>query len=299
MKRWTWALAVLAMNCGPAQEISTTLGTTIRLPGSDAGSMNVPTDGGTAQGVGTPDASVLDAGRRDAGAPLPPRRRSGRVTLGRGPFGDTEFDAVFIEEMLNAPECMTTAVDGCTVTDCRPVGNSLPVRFESAGAITVQVGDVGQTVVPHPTTSFYQATVRTPLTSGAVASVSAPGQTVPGFSVSETVPEFADVLLDGCGRFNCDNAPSKDAGLTLRWDGGTDLVFVSVAEAVLSGRFVTCQFPASAGIGRVTPAALSAVPAGPVIIGFGTRKLRTLDIGPFPTTVFLQDWRQLSPSLVP
>ncbi len=221
------------------------------------------------------------------------------MSFGLGVFGETDFDAFFLEEMLNAPQCLSSTSDGCVVVDCRPVGTNVPLRFLSAGQLSVRIGDGGLEVSPHPTTNFYQATIPGPFVSGAAAQVTASGRTIPPFTFTETIPRFADVMVDGCGRFFCDQPFSRDAGLTLRWDGGSDEVFVSVVEQVLSGRYVTCRFPASAGTGWVSPAALASLPNDSVIIAFGTQKVREVDVGPFRTTVFLEARTQLTRTLRP
>lgn len=309
MRRSLW-LSVVLVGCGSAPNVDTGLLETDAAVGGDAGLMvadaGLLVDAGSRDAgavdagvvdAGARDAGVPDAGVRDAGAPLPNRRRRGSITLQREGFtGTAQLEAFFIEEPLTTPECSRFLVAGCSVSDCRFDGG-FTTLFANAGVLSVVIRDAGVDAQPLRN-NFYQVSTGLPFESGALARVEGSGGVVPPFLVEQPLPQVLDFEEGGCGSFGCDPI-SRDAGLTVSWDGGPDEVVVSLTEQRLSGVSVSCRFPGTARTGRLGPAVLGLLEFDNVMVDIGSEQRLLTDAGVFPLEVVFKSSRPHPRNVLP
>lgn len=213
-----------------------------------------------------------------------------------GLTGTAQLEAFFVEEPLSTPECSQFLVAGCTVSDCRFDGG-FTTLFANAGTLTVVIRDAGVDAQPLRN-NFYQLNTGLPFVPGALARVEGSGGVVPPFLVEQPLPQVLDIEEGGCGTFGCDPI-SRDAGLTLSWDGGADQVFVSLTEQRLSGVSVSCRFPGSARTGRLGPSVLGLLEFDNVMVDVGTEQRLLTDAGVFPLEVVFKSSRPHPRTVLP
>jgi hypothetical protein len=245
----TAALASLSIGC--ATQASNT-GGDASLARRDAGARE---DAQASSNDGGADTGGGDASFPTDGA-APSSLHAGLVMVVQTPtfsgigaaFGDFEPRALLAAGRYAS--CTSTRVGDCTLSECS--GSSVYETAVDPGVISLARNGSVIAQLTHSTAN-YSTTTSEVFLPGDQVRLSAPGDVVPAFDVSETWPRAASLTIP--------QTVSRASGVTLTW--GSELDGVERVGLVLGATYLhqlSCDAPASAHALTIPASALAGVP---------------------------------------